>query len=62
MPVELTAEVERLARGEHVSASQALVALVQRGLDAHKAERFRLETNYHRFMSESNPERKKTGR
>jgi hypothetical protein len=58
MPVELAAEVKRVARKKHLTMSRALVDLAQRGVEAEAAARENLQAAYRRFMAESNPKRK----
>jgi hypothetical protein len=58
IPATLAVEVERVAREEHLTYSQALAVLAQRGVDAQVAARAELDTAYRRFMSESDPESK----
>jgi hypothetical protein len=47
-----------VARKKHLTMSRALVELAQRGVEAEAEARSRLNTTYHRFMSESDPGRK----
>jgi hypothetical protein len=47
-----------VAKKEHLTASRALVALAQRGLDAEASARAHLDSKYRRFLSETHPDRK----
>ena len=58
IPAQLAAEVRRVAKERDLTASRALVALAQRGVEAEAAARENLNAAYRRFMSESDPERK----
>jgi hypothetical protein len=58
IPAQLAAEVRRLAKERHLTASRALVALAERGVKAEAAARENLNTAYRRFMSEADPEKK----
>jgi hypothetical protein len=58
IPAQLAAEVERVARKNHLTMSRAMVVLAQRGLEAEAAARANLNVTYRRFMREADPERK----
>jgi hypothetical protein len=58
LPAQLAIEVERIATRKNLTKSKALVVLAQRGVEAEAAARRDLDATYHRFMSESDPDRK----
>ena len=58
LPARLAKEVQRVAKERHLTASRALVALAERGVEAEAAARDSLRETYRRFMSEADPERK----
>jgi hypothetical protein len=58
MPAKLAREVRRVAKERHLTISKALVTLAERGVEAEKTAREKLNTAYERFLGESNAERK----
>ena len=58
LPAQLAIEVRRVAKEKHLTTSRALVELAQRGVEAEAEARANLNSTYHRFMSEVDPERK----
>jgi hypothetical protein len=58
IPAQLAAEVRRVAKERHLTASRALVALAERGVEAEAAARENLIATYRRFMSEADPKKK----
>lgn len=58
MPPTLAAEVRRIARERHITASHALVSLAERGIQADRDARSALKEAYERFMGEQEPRRK----
>ena len=58
MPAKLAREVRRVAKQRHVTMSRAVVALIERGIEAEAAASAKLADAYERFMAESDPARK----
>ena len=55
IPAALAAEVQRVAKERHVTASRALVALAERGVRAEAEAKAQLKASYRRFMEEKEP-------
>jgi len=58
LPAALATEVRRVAEERHVTVSRALVALVERGVQAEADAREQLAPSHRRFLDESEPLRK----
>ena len=53
IPAALAAEVQRVAKERHVTASRALVALAERGVRAEAEAKAQLKASYRRFIDEN---------
>jgi hypothetical protein len=58
IPAKLAVTIRRVAKERRLTMSKALVVLAERGVEAEAAARENLRASYHRFMSESDPNRK----
>lgn len=58
IPAPLAAEVRRVAKQRRVTMSRAIVTLAERGVEAEREAKLKLESAYLRFTKERDPDRK----
>jgi hypothetical protein len=58
IPATLAADVQRIAKEQHVTMSRALVVLAERGVRADAEAKQQLKAAYRKFVEEAEPERK----
>jgi hypothetical protein len=58
IPAALAVEIRRVARNRHITMSNALVSLAERGIQAERDAKAALNEAYERFMGEQEPRRK----